>query len=190
MKSLRTPMFTAVLVAGGVLTACGSDDGAAPGPTTAAGTTPAASPASPATSTGPAAGAPVDARGAAEAALAAQQGATVIGIDDERDIRKWEVTLVTAGGDGVELLVDMADGSVSGERPTTVHPEEVTPPRITAVDAVSAALAERPGTLTELDYDRDHGRMVWEASVRGDDGAEWEIDIDPDSGDVIAVDRD
>jgi uncharacterized membrane protein YkoI len=32
--------------------------------------------------------------------------------------------------------------------------------------------------------------MIWEATVRGDDGSEWEIDIDPDSGDVIAVDRD
>ena len=187
MKSLRTPLFTAVLVAGAVLTACGSDDGAAP-ETTVAGTTPAATSAVPAT--GSATGAPVDARGAAEAALAAQPGAAVIGIDDERDIRKWEVTLVTAGGDGVELLVDMADGSVSGERPTMVHPEEATPPRIAAVDAVSAALAERPGTLAELEYDREHGRMIWEATVRGDDGSEWEIDIDPDSGDVIAVDRD
>lgn len=188
MMSPRTPLFAAALVAGGVLTACGSDDG--PAPTAPASETATVTVTAPASGPAPAPGSPVDARGAAEAALAAKDGAAVIEIDDKDDIRKWEVTLVTADGAGVELLVDMADGAVSGERPTRVHPDKATPPRVTAVDAVAAALAERPGTLTELEYDRDHGRLVWEAGVRGDDGSGWEIDIDPDSGDVIAVDRD
>ena len=193
MLSVRMRLPVVAVVGAGVLTACGSDGDPAPGTVTGTATqtvvqttggqlTSAAAP--------PTSGGTVDARRAVEAALAAKEGGAVIELDDEEDTGVWEVTLLLPDGSGVEVVVDMADGTVSGDRRTRPEADESTPPALTAAQAIDRALAEQQGRVVALDFGREDGRTVWQVSVVGDDLQEWEIDLDPANGEVIRVDRD
>lgn len=48
----------------------------------------------------------------------------------------------------------------------------------------------RPGEVTELELDRDLGRLVYEAEVRDAQGQEWDLELDAATGEVLGEQRD
>ncbi|WP_425829485.1 PepSY domain-containing protein [Streptomyces fractus] len=57
--------------------------------------------------------------------------------------------------------------------------------KVSAEDAIAAALKHTPGTAVGADLDSDDGRLVWEVDVIGS-GATWQhVDVDPGTGKVL-----
>ncbi|MGE3771743.1 MAG: PepSY domain-containing protein [Gammaproteobacteria bacterium] len=48
----------------------------------------------------------------------------------------------------------------------------------------------RPGEVTDLELDRDLGRLVYEVEVRDAQGQEWDLELDAASGEVLGEQRD
>ncbi|MFE1952856.1 PepSY domain-containing protein [Streptomyces sp. NPDC059524] len=64
--------------------------------------------------------------------------------------------------------------------------------KVSAEDAIAAALRHTPGVATEADLDSDDGRLVWDVDVIGS-GNKWHhVEIDPATGKVLGshVERD
>ncbi|MEV0279167.1 PepSY domain-containing protein [Streptomyces sp. NPDC050610] len=57
--------------------------------------------------------------------------------------------------------------------------------KITAPEAVAAALKAVPGTVTEIDLDEDDPGLVWEADVLGKDGKFHDVTLDAGNGRVL-----
>ncbi|MYT72400.1 MULTISPECIES: PepSY domain-containing protein [unclassified Streptomyces] len=57
--------------------------------------------------------------------------------------------------------------------------------RITAEDAIAAALKHTPGVAAEADLDSDDGRLVWDVDVIGSGAARHHIEVDPGTGKVL-----
>ncbi|MFJ4710590.1 PepSY domain-containing protein [Streptomyces sp. NPDC088785] len=55
--------------------------------------------------------------------------------------------------------------------------------RITAGEAIAAALKHTPGVAAEADLDSDDGRLVWDVDVLG--SARHHVEIDPGTGEVL-----
>lgn len=133
---------------------------------------------------------PLDALGAVDAALAHQAGVVVVELDLEEDDSLWEATVLADGGDGIGFYIDVTTGEVIRESRTALSSWQRTAPAITASEAIGIALQEKPGTLTDLDLDRDDGRVAWEAVIEADDAHEWDLYIDPQTGEILRVERD
>nr|WSZ14542.1 PepSY domain-containing protein [Streptomyces canus] len=61
--------------------------------------------------------------------------------------------------------------------------------RVTAAEAIAAALKHTPGTAVSADLD-DDGAAAWEVTVVKGDGTEYDVRIAPDSGKVLGAQRD
>lgn len=48
----------------------------------------------------------------------------------------------------------------------------------------------RPGDVTDLELDRDLGRLVYEVEVRDAQGQEWDLELDAATGEVLGDSRD
>jgi len=48
----------------------------------------------------------------------------------------------------------------------------------------------RPGEITEMELDRDFGRLVYEVEVRDAQGQEWNLEVDGKTGEVLGEERD
>lgn len=48
----------------------------------------------------------------------------------------------------------------------------------------------RPGDVTDLELDRDMGRLVYEVEVRDAQGQEWDLELDAATGEVLGESRD
>ncbi|MFB4275066.1 PepSY domain-containing protein [Nonomuraea sp. MTCD27] len=132
-----------------------------------------------------------DLKQAAQAALAAVPGSTLISIETEQDGRIWEVQVV--GKDGTEHQMDVESGKVvSG--PTTEeedaedkakHRERVAAAKLDyaqAADKIAATVPE--GRVTELNLDMEQGKTVWESDVVTPDGTKHEVVLDAATGTV------
>ncbi|AGP30270.1 PepSY domain-containing protein [Corynebacterium terpenotabidum] len=191
--------LAAVAALGLSLTACSGDNGSTVTPATVTVTQGAdatastsASGSAAATATDSASGSTsqgsVDATAAITTALDHVVDAFVVEVDDE-DGRYWEVTVATADGQGIEVTIDQSSGDVLSERNVTLDSWQKDAPSVTAEDAVSAALAAQSGQLESLDLDREGGQVVWEVKVV-DGGDEWDLWIDPSTGEVLRSERD
>ncbi|MEV0820509.1 PepSY domain-containing protein [Nonomuraea rubra] len=132
-----------------------------------------------------------DLKQAAQAALGAVPGSTLISIETEENGRLWEVQVV--GEDGTEHQLDVESGKVvSG--PTTEqednadkakHRARVSAAELDyaqAADKIAAAVPE--GRITELNLDTEQRKTVWEADVIGADGTKHEVAVDAATGSV------
>ncbi|MEV0993936.1 PepSY domain-containing protein [Nonomuraea sp. NPDC050202] len=132
-----------------------------------------------------------DLKQAAQAALDAVPGSTLISIETEENGRLWEVQVV--GEDGTEHQLDVESGKVvSG--PTTEqednadkakHRARVSAAKLDyaqAADKIAAAVPE--GRVTELNLDTEQGKTVWEADVIAPDGTKHEVAVDAATGAV------
>lgn len=134
-------------------------------------------------------GMPVDALGAVEAALSYTPGA-VVEVDFDDDENVWEVEVLLEDGRGLDVYVDVATGEVLRERDTPLSSWQREAPQVTASEAISIALTEKPGAVRDLDLDREGGRVAWEVEVFAEDGTEWDFYIDPTSGEVLSQEQD
>ncbi len=135
---------------------------------------------------------PLDALLAVELALQVAVGAAVVelGRDTEGGREVWEVGVLRDDGTGVELYLDVADGTVVREQPLSLDPEQQQVPAVTAQDAIGFALAAVPGTVDELDLGTEMSRVVWEVIVVADAGGRFELYLDAESGEVLKQERD
>ncbi|MFJ8162289.1 PepSY domain-containing protein [Streptomyces sp. NPDC096136] len=169
-------------VAAAVLLACG------PAATAFAASAEAA-PAAPAAVS--AALADVTAEGAAAAALKAYPG-VVESLD--RDGNVWHVDVITRDGKGhAELKVDAATGKVTRDSVDTDEDagehKAVLAAKVTAAQALKAAVAAHPGEAwsVEWDSDDDNGKAAsWHVEVRAADGKTWDGSVDATTGKVTA----
>ncbi|WP_327353386.1 PepSY domain-containing protein [Streptomyces sp. NBC_01304] len=58
--------------------------------------------------------------------------------------------------------------------------------KVTAADAIAAALKHTPGTAVSADLDDDG---VWDVDVAKSDGTEYGVEVDPATGKVLRADR-
>ncbi|WP_344473776.1 PepSY domain-containing protein [Nonomuraea monospora] len=132
-----------------------------------------------------------DLKQAAQAALGAVPGSTLVSIETEENGRLWEVQVV--GKDGTEHQLDVESGKVVAG-PTTEqedaddkakHRARVSAAKLDyaqAADKIVAAVPE--GRVTELNLDTEQGKTVWEADVVGADGVKHEVAVDAATGAV------
>lgn len=52
------------------------------------------------------------------------------------------------------------------------------------------ALAVRAGQITDSELEREQGRYVYKLEIRDDQGAEWDLDLDATSGEILRNQRD
>lgn len=157
---------------------------------------------------GPAAAvaAPADAVRTAPAAAAAPlgdttaEGAAAAALKDypgvieslDREGNAWHVDVITKDGKGhAELKVDAATGKVTRENVDTDEDagehKDLLAAKVTAEQAVKAAVAAHPGEAwaVEWDSDDDNGKAAsWHVEVRGSDGKTWDGSVDATTGKV------
>lgn len=139
----------------------------------------------------------VTATEAAAAALKAVPGKVAeLELDDEDGKAAWEIGVLADGGGRRDVTVDSGTGKVLSD--TADRPDDddgrdqagetaaLRKAGITAADAAGAALKAVPGTVTSVDFEREHGKAVWEVDVTGRDGAEHELAVDAATAKVLA----
>ncbi len=61
---------------------------------------------------------------------------------------------------------------------------------ISTEKVVEVATKARPGTVTDIELDRDFGRVVYEVEVRDEQFREWDLEIDAKSGEILTQEMD
>ncbi|WP_353944754.1 PepSY domain-containing protein [Streptomyces sp. HUAS MG91] len=86
----------------------------------------------------------------------------------------------SGSGAAAKSSVRIKDDNVSDARENA---DEAKGARITAEEAIAAALKHTPGVAAEADLDSDDGRLVWDVDVIG--SARHHVEIDPGTGKVL-----
>ncbi|MEU6848043.1 PepSY domain-containing protein [Streptomyces sp. NPDC046716] len=96
-------------------------------------------------------------------------------------------TAVALSGDGDPGTSTASRSSVTvkddGVSDAQENANEAKGARITAEDAIAAALKHTPGVAAEADLDSDDGRLVWDVDVIG--SARHHVEVDPGTGKVL-----
>lgn len=58
-----------------------------------------------------------------------------------------------------------------------------------AENARRAALEAVPGEIVKEEFEREHGRSIWEFYIRKSDGSTFEVYVDADTGKVVKIER-
>ncbi|MFE1837637.1 PepSY domain-containing protein [Streptomyces sviceus] len=91
---------------------------------------------------------------------------------------------------GAQVAADRDDDSADDRDDDAFEDRTAAPGgKVTAAEAIAAALKHTPGTALSADLD-DDGTDAWEVSVVKGDGSEYEVRIAPDSGKVLGAQRD
>jgi hypothetical protein len=87
---------------------------------------------------------------------------------------------------GITLALDLPAWSekAGGQKPGTVAL-----PKITMEQAIKAAIEKVPGKVTEAELEEEDGKSVFEITVVGDDGKEFELEADAATGVVMLEDE-
>ncbi|MCK2218040.1 PepSY domain-containing protein [Actinomadura sp. ATCC 31491] len=147
-----------------------------------AGTSPGTSSPSPGVGAG-------DLKRAAQAALAAVPGSTLVSIELEENGTRWEAHVIDR--DGTEHQMDISGSKiVAGPSLEDDDAEDKAEHRkladavkvdyAQALDKVAATVPE--GRITELNLDTEHGKPVWEADVVVPNGTKHEVAVDAVTG--------
>ena len=70
------------------------------------------------------------------------------------------------------------------------NPELVSQAAVSMEQAITIALAEVPGKVTESEIEEEDGTLVWEVEVLGSDNNEYELKIDANDGRVLEKELD
>ncbi|NJP65842.1 PepSY domain-containing protein [Streptomyces spiramenti] len=117
----------------------------------------------------------------------------VVELDLDRDDKHWDVEVAGEDDREHELEISLDGGKV-------LHHEQdrdddarekvkvLSGGSVSAADAVRIAEEHVAGQVKDLDLDKDD--RVWDVELRAEDGSEWELEIDLNSGDVRNVERD
>lgn len=80
----------------------------------------------------------------------------------------------------------MAAGSGGKAKEDMIEAQALQSAKIQLIDASRIALQATPGVLSEMGFEVENGKGVWEASVIAKDGAETDVTIAADTGKIIA----
>lgn len=61
-------------------------------------------------------------------------------------------------------------------------------PELTYDDVKQIAEAQYPGTITEIELDKEHGNLVYEVEIKGDD-REYEVKLDANTGEIVKLEE-
>ena len=133
----------------------------------------------------------LDLAGALEAALAITPGRIVSAKEkDKHDvITAWEIEVFTQGESVVEFEVDTAGNEVPGERKPPESKEKITAAmavvKIEAADAITTALATRPGVVEKVELSTHKGYATWKVEIEDATGDDETIKVDAGTGKVL-----
>lgn len=172
------------LVAGLMLTGCADDQPPAP-PAPVEAEDETAGDGSGAPTQDDTTGVTFDATQAAELALGEIDDGVVVEVNLDRDDgdQKWEVDVVDGSGAGTEF--EIVGGNIVSDKGFDPDDEELESHDVLAVEAIGIAEDEVSASLIEIQLDRENGTLVWDVELRGEDGAEYDFDIDAMTGDVL-----
>ncbi|WP_327264491.1 PepSY domain-containing protein [Streptomyces sp. NBC_01232] len=129
----------------------------------------------------------VTAEGAAAAALKHYPG-VVESLDKDGDV--WHVDVISKDGKGHAELEVSASGTVTEQNRDTdenaAENKALVAAKVTAEDAMKAALAAHPGQVWSVswDDDEDGDAHTWDVEVRSPDGKTWNAQVDHATGKV------
>ncbi|MFF9453091.1 PepSY domain-containing protein [Streptomyces flaveolus] len=107
----------------------------------------------------------------------------------QRNIVIAAVTAAVLVGGGTATALATTGDDAPSTAPRTADGARVTSVKVSAGDAVSAALREAPGTAVSAELDDEDGddgeRAAWEVDVLAGDGTWHRVRIDPSSGKVL-----
>ncbi|MFD5556669.1 PepSY domain-containing protein [Streptomyces sp. NPDC127068] len=120
------------------------------------------------------------------------------GGDDDRTVQKSSVQLADDAGDDdgndrddkddrEDDRADDRDGRDDDREDTGRLPAGV---KVTAADAIAAALGERSGTAVSVDLDEDDGKVAWDIEVIDGKRDVYTVVVDPGTGKVLGVSLD
>ncbi|MFD9302396.1 PepSY domain-containing protein [Streptomyces sp. NPDC060048] len=157
------------------------------GPVAAAATASADTVRTPPTAT--TAPAEVTAEAAAAAALKAHPG-VIQSLD--RDGAVWHVDVISKDGTHAELEVDAATGAVTKENADDQQQADeyaaLLAAKVTAEQAMKAALAAHPGKVWSVEWDDDNngGAVYWNVEVKTNDGKTQNVNVDTATAKVVS----
>jgi uncharacterized membrane protein YkoI len=97
--------------------------------------------------------------------------------------------VVTAGLFG--LMIAGASAFAIASQDNNEQPAQLINEAALTVDqAMSIALAEVPGKVTETEIEKEDGKLVWEISVLDNQNQTFELEIDANSGEVLEKELD
>ena len=106
----------------------------------------------------------------------------------ERDLRTFRCAAAAFGLAAALLLPGTAPAA--DEEDTVRGASAESSAKISREQAVKAALAAVPGKVTDSGIEKKRGKNVWVIEIVADkDGAEIDVLVDTDSGEVIGMDR-
>jgi uncharacterized membrane protein YkoI len=120
---------------------------------------------------------------AAALATGGTVAAFAAGDDDATATQRQTNTSAQQAADRDDDSADDRDDDASEDRTA------VSGAKVTAAEAIVAALKHTPGTALAADLD-DDGADAWEVTVVKGDGTEYDVRIAPDSGKVLGAQRD
>ncbi|TYO84717.1 PepSY domain-containing protein [Oceanicella actignis] len=89
---------------------------------------------------------------------------------------------VAVSGAGLAI----AAGAGERDKEDLMEAQALQAAKVQLADAGRIALQSAPGVLSEVGFEVEKGKAVWEASVIAKDGSETELMIDADTGKVLA----
>lgn len=117
-----------------------------------------------------------------------------IGIDHDDGVLLYEVEVVTAQGDSVELDILAADGSIrkyeNDGRASRRDQERLAAASLDIRQAIDAAVKHTPGTPYSAELDRHFGTVVYEVGILRDDARAFEVKVDAQTGAVVQAQED
>ncbi|MFI1280522.1 PepSY domain-containing protein [Streptomyces sp. NPDC020858] len=108
----------------------------------------------------------------------------------DKDDTVWNVDVITKDGKGHAELEVAADGAVTERNRDTnenaAEHKELLAAKVTADQAMKAALAAHPGQVWSVQWedDEDGNAHYWEVEVRSSDGNSWTAHVDHATGKV------
>ncbi|MGW6615477.1 PepSY domain-containing protein [Streptomyces erythrochromogenes] len=106
----------------------------------------------------------------------------------------WHVDVISKDGKGHAELEVSASGAVTQQNrdnnENAAENKALTGAKVSAEQAMKAALAAHPGQVTTVEWDDDDGTASWHVEVKGKDGKTWDAQVDPTTGKVTQSDSD
>jgi uncharacterized membrane protein YkoI len=87
---------------------------------------------------------------------------------------------------GAVLLATVAGPSLADINFANAEKMRASGEAISTEKVVEIVTKARPGTVIDLELDRDGGRLVYEVEVRDKQFREWDLEIDAKTGEMLA----
>lgn len=119
-----------------------------------------------------------------------EAGGTAYELDDQDDDGSWEIDVavgnrsveVTVSADGTQVL-ELDDDDLDDEDRRGLEAAQ-----LTILDAIGNALAERPGTLDDVELGDERGTFAWEVTIDTESRDDVDVYVEVTNGEIVRVD--